>query len=120
MNGSSTSVKNILHFGQLIRTKKMAEFDPEHGLEHILDDDDQEVSPKKPKEHLYPEEIDVANIANVKLVMIAGLDDSLCTAEDTKLLYKKIKEKTEIPITLTYLKGLGHKELIRGEDMSHF
>ena len=31
INGSSTSVKNLMHFGQLIRTEKLVEFDPEHG-----------------------------------------------------------------------------------------
>mmetsp|Transcript_24344 Transcript_24344/g.30202 ORF Transcript_24344/g.30202 Transcript_24344/m.30202 type:complete len:118 (-) Transcript_24344:788-1141(-) len=31
MSGSSTSIKNLMHFAQLIRTRKMVEFDPEHG-----------------------------------------------------------------------------------------
>ena len=94
----------------------------DHILEEGQDLQHQEGKTSSKDVKIKPEnlELDISKIANVELVMIAGSEDSLCTPEDNMLLYKKIKETTEVPITLTYLQGLGHQDLIRGEDMSHF
>ena len=77
-------------------------------------------SPSKDQKKEETMEIDLSRITNTKVRMIAGTKDSLCTIDDTKSLYQTLKEGYNNDISLTFVEGLCHADLVRGRDIPHF
>lgn len=75
--GSGTSFKNFVHFGQMVLSKKCAQFD--HGYIHNFIRYGQ----------LYPPEYKVENMAT-PTVLFSGSNDKLASPKDVKLLKKRI------------------------------
>ena len=100
-----TSLKCLLHYIQIMESKKFAHFDYERGANIQI------------YHQIEPPEYDLKTIQNFPIMLITGDKDRLATPDDVRWLYNELKSNV---IYFHIASNMGHLSFLIGNDFSWF
>ena len=99
------SVRQFIHFGQIMQSGSFQEFD--FGFNEN----------KKRYNRYYAQPLNVESIIGIKIALFAGSEDGLATVGDATDIDKKLKD--DVGIFFKIIKNFDHSSFMTGKDMSY-